>query len=53
MHGALAVEGDAMVVVGLGAFIESCPGEPFDALFVVADFSLDVGEVVGFLLGGE
>jgi len=53
VHGALAVEGEAMVVVGLGAFVEAGPRKSFDALLVVIDCGLDVGEAVGFFLGGE
>jgi len=52
VHGALAVEGDAMVVVGLGAFIEPRPGEPLDARLIVIDLSLDIGKAVGLLLSG-
>ena len=53
MHVPLAVEGDAMMVVGLRAFIDSRPGEAFNAGLVVIDLRLDVGEVVRLLLGGE
>jgi len=52
VHGALAVEGDAVMVVGLGAFIEPRPGEPLDARLVVIDFGPDIGKAVGLLLGG-
>jgi len=52
VHGALAVEGDAVVVVGLRAFIEPGPGEALDAGLAVIDFGLDVGSAIGLLLSG-
>jgi len=53
MHVPLAVEGDAVVVVGLAALVKPLPGEAFNALLEVPDFGLDVGEAVRFLLSGE
>ena len=53
MHAALSVEGDAVMVVGLGASVEPFPGEPFDALLKVIDFSLNIGEGRRALLGSE
>jgi len=53
MHAALSIEGDAVMVVGFGAGIEPCPGEPLDALLEVIDFSLDIGKGRRALLGSE
>jgi len=53
VHIAVAVEGDAVMVVGLGAFIDSCPGEAFNSGLVVIDLGLDVGEAVRLLLSSQ
>jgi len=53
MYVPLAVECDAVMVVGLAAFVKPLPGEAFNALLEVPDFGLDVVEAVGFLLSGE
>ena len=42
-----------MVVVGFAAGIEPGPVKPLDTLLEVIDFSLDVREPGGLLLGGE
>jgi hypothetical protein len=52
MHAALAVEGYAVMVVGLAAGVKACPSEALDTGLVIIDFGLDVGKAVGFLLGG-
>jgi hypothetical protein len=53
VHIAVTVESDAVMVVGLSAFVNSGPSEAFNAGLVVIDFSLDVGEAMGFLLACE
>ena len=53
VHAPLAVEGDAVVVVGLAALVKTGPGEALNARLIVIDLSLDIGETVGLLLGGE
>jgi hypothetical protein len=53
VHIAVAIEGDAVMVIGLGAFINPDPGKPLDAGFVVIDLGLDVGETGSGFLGSE
>ena len=53
MHAALSIEGDAVMVVRFGAGVEPGPGEPSYSLLQVVGRSLDVGQAVGFRLGGE
>ena len=53
VHGSLAIEGDAMVVVGLAALVKSSIAKSFNALLIVIDLSLYVGEAMWFLLSGE
>jgi len=52
IHGSLAVEGKTVTVIRFRARIKASPGESLNSLLEVVDPGLDIGEAVGFLLGG-
>ena len=52
VYAALAIDGDAVMAVGLAAGVESLPGGAADAPLEVLDLGLDVGLAVPLLLSG-